>query len=416
MGDANSSQRINAVSDRRFLKRSEVGRRAEDLDRAYLLAGNDVEEEGPRATPATYLFVFFAILMIGVVSVRSMNAHLAPLLYSDSHVSDVAEALSTGGTYLTYDLNIETRGLRRDSIRHLKKGPDLAVMGASHWQEAHSALMPDVDFYNAHVHRDYYEDLVAVAGWFFRFDRMPKTLIISIRDNQFTPVEERTDFLWVPVLPEYRAAAPIFGLEAHTAYANGLTPRLRHALSLPVLMANFQRHFEAPVLPGPSRDVTHETLDVLLPDGGIYWSETHRRSFTPERARAEALALAEQKIEKPPVMDPAGLEVFDRVLEFMVSHGVKVYVTHPPFNPIFWDAVQGTRYLPALAKVEETVRAIAEKHGAEVIGGFDPKPLGCTPEMYIDGEHSNPMCLGEILLLTAQDVPRLAHAQKEPLQ
>ena len=37
------------------------------------------------------------------------------------------------------------------------------MLGASHWQEAHADLLPGRRFYNAHVHRDYYEDLLAVA-------------------------------------------------------------------------------------------------------------------------------------------------------------------------------------------------------------------------------------------------------------
>ena len=396
---------------RRFLPRSDAGRRHVDRATSELLPDVSVDDEAARSTPATYLFILMSVLIIGVVSVRSLNAQLAPLLYDDRHVWSVGETLSEGQTYLTYDLNIETRGLRRESIRNLESRPELAVMGASHWQEAHGALMPGTNFYNAHVHRDYYEDLVAVAAWFFEYDRMPEKLVISIRDNQFTPVEARTDFLWVPVLPDYRESAEMFGLEPHSAFANGLTPRLRQSVSLPVLSDNIERFFDATSLPQASNVRLHETLDILLPDGGIYWSEKHRRGFTPERARREAIALAKDKIKSPPIMDPVGLETFDRVLEFLVGHGVEVFIAHPPFNPIFWETVEGTRYIPALRRVEEAVQALAEKHGLRVIGGFNPHDVGCTADMYIDGEHSNPLCLGEILLQTfTADGPRLAQA------
>ena len=398
MATTNLENRLPEGSDRRFLLRANAGRRQADQESSNLLPGVDIEDEVARSTPATYLFILLSVLIIGVVSVRSINSQLAPLLYDDRHVFDVGEALGKGNSYLTYDLNIETRGMRRESIRSLDEKPDLAVMGASHWQEADGAIMPSVNFYNAHIHRDYYEDLVAVAGWFYEFDRMPEKIVISIRDNQFTPVEARTDFLWVPVLPYYREIAHLFGLEPHSAYANGLTPRLRQSVSLPVLSNNIERFIEATSQPEVSDTQMHETLDVLLPDGGIYWSEKHRRGFTAERARFESIALAEAKIASPPTLDPEGLKTFDRVLEFFVQHGVEVYITHPPFNPIFWEAVQGTQYMPALHRVEAAVQDLADKHGLAVIGGFNPHEVGCTSDMYIDGEHANPLCLGEILL------------------
>lgn len=402
MHETNADSRSDGALDRRFLLRGAPGRRVRDREATEFLP-EDVDGTESRATPGSYLFLLFAMMIIGAVTVRSLNAYLAPLLYSDRVVMDVGRSLNTGQSYLTYDLNIETRGLRRESIRTLKSRPELAVMGASHWQEAHGAIIPGVDFYNAHVHRDYFEDIVAVASWFYRYDRMPEKLVISIRDSQFMPVEARTDYLWVPILPEYREAAPIFGLEPHHAYANGLTPRLEQAVSLPVLWANFVRFLNAPELPRPAQAVTHATLDVLLPDGAIYWSERHRRAFTAERARSEAEALADAKIASPPIVDAEGVEAVDRVVAFMVDHGVEVYLAHPPFNPITWDRVQGTPYIGALSYVEKIVQTMADKYGIRVIGSFNPYDVGCTAEMYIDGEHSNPLCLGEILAQVYQN-------------
>ncbi|MEM9059727.1 MAG: hypothetical protein AAGD13_04625 [Pseudomonadota bacterium] len=412
MSSDTENQRAESGSDRRFLPRSEPGRRSEDIKRSDLLPNVDVEDAAPRSTPVSYLFILFATLMIGVVGVRSLNSFFAPLLYDDRHVWSVGKLLSDGNSYLTYDLNIETRGLRRESIRSLPSRPEFVVMGASHWQEAHRAIVPGVDFYNAHVHRDYYEDIVAVASWFYTFDKMPQKLMISIRDNQFAPVADRTDFLWVPVLPDYRRAAPIFGLEPHFEYANGLTPRLRQAVSLPLLWDNVERFLNSPVLPSISSDVQHETLDVLLPDGGIYWSQKHRRSFTPERTYRESIALAEAKIESPPTIDPVGLEALDRVIAFMIDHGVEVSLSHPPFNPVVWDHVQGTRYIPALKRIEDAVQAVADNHGIRVVGSFNPYEVGCTNDMYIDGEHSSPLCLAEIIAEALEPTdPKLASAE-----
>lgn len=406
MSDRLHDRRDEVAQDRRFLPRDSTGRRDDDKEMVDIFPMTADGDLAPRSTPASYLFMVFALLIIGVVTVRSLNVFFAPLLYKDDHVWSVGQSLSSGASYLTYDLNIETRGLRREGIRSLDERPDVAVMGASHWQEAHSAIVPELNFYNAHIHRDYYEDIAAVASWFFNYDRMPEKLIISIRDNQFAPVETRTDFLWVPVLPDYRAAASLFGFEAHAAYANGLTPRLRQAVSLPLLWDNVRRFLNAPVLPHASSELTHATLDVLLPDGGIYWSQLHRDSFTQVRAEREALSLAKAKIASPPIIDPKGVATVDRVLAFLVDQGVEVYIAHPPYHPVFWDAIQDTAYLRALNEVEKTVVSLANKYGLNVIGSFNPHEVGCEAAMYIDGEHASPLCLGEILAQALVDQDR----------
>ena len=382
--------------DPRFFRRADPGRRAADRAQAELLpdAGDATKS---RATAGSYLFLFAAIALIFIVSVRAGNMALAPLLNDPGKAKEVAAILHEPQTYFTYDLNIETRRLRREHIAGLKRAPELAIMGASHWQEAHASLAPGTDFFNAHIHRDYYEDIVAVVGWLAKYDRLPKKLILSIRDNQFLPVEARTDFLWVPGLPDYRAAAPMFGIEPHRTYASGLTPQLRQVTSLPLLWANLWQYLAAPEAPRAGHGTSHPTLDALLPDGSIEWSDAHRVSFTGERAQTLAFAFAEEKRNRPPQIDPAGVEAIDKVLGFLVAKGVEVYLAHPPFNPVFWKAVQGTPYYAGLRRLEEVVAGLADKHGLKVLGSFDPHEVGCTADMYIDAEHAGPACLGRII-------------------
>jgi hypothetical protein len=77
--------------------------------------------------------------------------------------------------------------------------------------------------------------------------------------------------------------------------------------------------------------------------------------------------------------------------------GTEVTLVHPPFNPIYYENVKGGTYFEGLAKVRKVVADLAAKHGLKVIGDFDPAKVGCTAEMYIDAEHSNPDCVAKIL-------------------
>ena len=397
MDNEHNDRRGNQGDSRRFLPRENAGRRDGDAEGYALLPMTEDDDLVPRGTPASYLFLLLAIIVIGTVSIRAVNVMLAPMLFNETKITSVAEAISHRTGYATYDLNIETRQLRREHIRNLPEAPEIAVMGASHWQEAHGAIMPGVSFYNAHVHRDYYEDIVAVAAWLIKYDKLPKKLVISIRDNQFTHPKERTDFLWVPVLRDYRELAPMFGLTPHEVYRNGLTPQLRQTVSFPLLLAHAERYFDAPQQPHVSDSPAHESLDMLLSDGAIYWSARHRDEFTPERMRAESEALAAGKVNNPPTFDPDGVLAVDTVLGYLRDKGVELYLAHPPYNPLVWDAVQGTPYMDGLHQIESLVQAMARRHNIPIIGSFNPYDVGCTADMYIDGEHSNPTCLGMIL-------------------
>lgn len=384
------------TADRRFLDRAEPGRRDEDRLRADPLAPIE-SEKATMAGPGTFLLLLFAVLVIGVVAIRSANMWLAPMLNDTRKIDEAAKILALPATYLTYDLNIETRRLRRQHIRLLGRTPEVIVMGASHWQEAHESLMPEADFYNAHVHRDYYEDIVAVSHWLIESGRLPETLVISIRDNQFLPVSARRDFLWTPVLPDYRRAARFFGLQPHMAYAHGFTPQLRQMTSIPLLWANVKRDFAAPAHPHATAATSHPTLDALLPDGSIFWSDAHRASFTQERSFRMSMEHADALRDTPPAVDPEGVASVDAAIGFLTGLGVEVVLAHPPFNPLFWDAVEGSPYREGLKRIEGIAAALAERHGLRIVGGFDPRAVGCTADMYIDAEHSGPACLGKIL-------------------
>ncbi|MGI9465329.1 MAG: hypothetical protein ACR2OM_15410, partial [Aestuariivirgaceae bacterium] len=344
-----------------------------------------------------YVLLVAAIFIIALSVVQTANVTLAPLLNDPSKIDEVAGILASDRTYYTYDLNIETRRLRHQHIQRLNRTPEVAVLGASHWQEGHSYLGKHADLYNAHVHRDYYEDILAVTEMFVRYGKLPPKMIITIRDNLFTPVDDRTDFLWVPVLADYRAMATRLGIPAHDAYTNGITPQLRQRLSLPLLQANIERYMRAPIKPYSSTEKSHPTLDTLLPDGSIQWSTLHNEAFTAERSRREALAFAEQRRNHPPVLDEMGVASVDKLLEFLSEAGVEVYLAHPPFNPIYWDTLQGSPYMEGVRRVEDLTKMYAAKYNFKVIGGFNPHKVGCTEEQYIDAEHSRPECLARII-------------------
>jgi hypothetical protein len=286
------------------------------------------------------------------------------------------------------------RELRRQHIARLDATPEVVVLGASHWQEAHAELLPGRRFYNAHVHRDYYEDLLAVVEMLLRHDRLPRTLIMSIRDMTFLPVEHRTDKLWLTALPEYRAMAARLGIASHPWFVAWPGRRWFSLLSLPAMRDNALRWLTADSWPGP---VGARALPTWTSCSPTARSAGPTRTAPGSRPRGPVQVAVAAQRDQAPAIDPTAVTAVDRLLGLLSERGVRVVLIHPPFHPDFYDQIKNSAYGAGLQQVTAITTRLAEAHGATAVGSFDPAVAGCTASMYIDAEHSGPACLQRVL-------------------
>src|SRR5918996_2898689 len=273
--------------------------------------------------PVPYLLLTALLVALLMAALAAANWHLAPLSYSAAGQARAAEALAAGNPYAVYALNFDTRGLRRAHIARLARGPHVVVLGGSHWQEAHADLLPGHRFYNAHVHRDYHEDLLAVVEMLLRHDRLPDTLLMSIRDMTFLPEEQRTDALWLTALADANAMKARLGIARPWLETRPLR-RWLGLLSLSTLLDNGLRWLVGASRPGPVEAHALPDMDVLQPDGSIRWSAAHREMFTPERTSAEVQAAVAQRSYLGLEINEAAVAALDRLLALLRARNVRV--------------------------------------------------------------------------------------------
>lgn len=385
------------TGDRRLLHRGDDGRRTYD----GAPTDNTLPPLDPEAArvgnPVSYLSLLGVLFVVLWGAVLAANYSLNPFIYSRSAKATVAEEWLAGNNYGVFDLNIDTRGLRREHIARLTETPEVIVVGASHWQEARDTFFPGRNFYNAHIHRDYYEDILALSELLIANDRLPETMIISIRDLTFSDYSTRTDYLWLPFLPEYRAMARRLGIKPHSWFDTFFIRPYLDLTSLPAAFEKAKERLFAPEIPGPTKQDAMETLDVLNAKGFIHWSAKHKEMFTAERSEREALQHADHMLAKKITIDPEAVEAVDRLLALLKERGVNVMLVHPPFNPIFYARIENTAFSDDLESVVDVTAQLAAKYGIPVFGSFDPAKVGCTSSMYIDAEHSGPECLSKVI-------------------
>jgi hypothetical protein len=346
--------------------------------------------------PLFYAALCVMLTIAGIAAVWSANRIFAPEMYDQDGMVPAAYAFAHGQNYAVFDLNLNIRRLRDEHVARMSETPDVVILGASHWQEAYAGLVPHKRFYNSHVHRDYWEDMLGVVEIWVRHNRLPKQMIIAVRDKMFTPIDARKDFLWEPGIPYWRAMADRLGIEKEPWWQSLPYQRMRERLSLAMLYGNLTRWYNADERPHATGELNFKALDTLLPDGSILWSADHLKLFTPERTKRESEAFAAAAIDNPPMIEERGVDAFRKLLAFLKDRGVEVYLVHPPFNPQFYDRVQGSPYMEGLKKIEALAQNFAKEFGIKLIGSFNPHKVGCDVSMYIDAEHGNPECLQKI--------------------
>jgi hypothetical protein len=345
-----------------------------------------------------FMAAFAAITLLGLVGIWNGNRAYGPEMYGHTGMVPAAEASSKNLNYAVFDLNLNIRQLREEQIKRMPKAHDVVLLGASHWQEGdRETLAPGVDFFNSHIHRDYWEDLLGMVNLYVKYDRLPKKMIISIRDNQFKPVELRRDFLWEPGIGSYHEMTQRLGIKAQPFYKTLPYDRMRALVSLPMLFENATRWYNATERPHETTERQFETLDTLLPDGSIVWSRQRMKFFDQERSLRESMAFVEFRRNDPPVVDPKGVAAFEETLKFLKEKGVEVSFVKPPFNPIYFDAVQQGTYAEGLKNIEKLIEDLASRHGLKVYGSYNPHDIGCEASVYIDAEHANNSCLAKVL-------------------
>ncbi len=344
----------------------------------------------------TYAAAFAIATLAGLAAVWNGNQIYGPEMYGRNGMAPAAMAHAQGLNYAVFDLNLNVRALREAQIERMEKAPDVVIIGASQFQEGNRDIMPGVNFFNSHIHRDYWEDLLGMVNLYVKHDRLPKTFIIAIRDLQFTPVDKRKDFLWEPGIPSYREMSQRLGIEPESYVKTLPYERIRALFSFPMLFDNLTRWYNATEWPGASSQHQFDSLDTLSPDGSIVWSRKHKALFTPERTKNEVAALVKMRANSPPEVDQQGVAAFDKELDFLKERGVEVYLIHPPYNPLFHDAIQGTPFAEGVARIDALTQEIADRHGLKVLGSFNPHKIGCEASMYIDAEHSSADCLKKL--------------------
>lgn len=352
-----------------------------------------------RVSVKKLLVVFIATLVVGATAVVTANFWLDPMNYSTTYHRKAAAAFEAGKGFAIYDPTIDYRGLRREHFRTMAKTPEVVLFSGSRFELVHAGMFPGYSFYNSFVQRDYWDDNMAIAEILETADRMPKNLLLSVRLFSFRPHDKRPEGdQWKMFVPEAASMASRLNTEPPSRLDNFPWAHWLSLFSIDKLSHQIKMRWNHG---GQGISVTDAKtladMEVLHADGSLSFSDKHRKSFTPDAARAGSAKKAAEDRNKPVTKpDPKQLAQMKALLERLVAKGVNVAIVITPQHPAYWQGVAGSPYGQMLVDLENEVRGIATAAGAQFVGGFNPTVAGCPETAYRDFIHVENDCLQTI--------------------
>jgi hypothetical protein len=359
-------------------------------------------------------FLRYLIILVGagLAAIAIANYLLDPLHFRRSVLRELAAAHQSGKHYAVYQANLDYRALRREAVELMTKPPQIIVFGGSRFELASADMFPGKTFYNAFVHNDVYEDLLAFTGLLYEHQRLPKNLILTARFKTFLPIDpelrETEEFknFW----SEYRSMADRLGLAKEPLWK--VVP-LGYWLNL-FSISNVRRQIsyrlkgrhEGPVDVGSMDD-----MDVLHADGSMAFSKEHSESFRDlllsrgvKNMVSTAATVAEDAEQRGAKMseltewpvDPQRIQGLGKLLAFLAQQGTHVTIALTPFHPAYYHRAAGSPYSKSLTAMENDVRAVAMANGASVVGSLDPDKVGCKEADFRDFIHPDVVCLKHV--------------------
>jgi hypothetical protein len=250
-------------------------------------------------------------------------------------------------------------------------------------------IQKDVDFFNHAIPGATLEDLVAIIGLYKRKGVLPKTVILGMDPWMFNNNNKVNKDSWRMLESYYNEMIAEFSIGsrgARTPKNPGPKPdvmnRYEQLINLEYTLQNWDY-----LRKGRKIYVTSTAnVDDLVkePDGSGHFPYNLR--FNTMTASGSS-GLPETIYSNFDTI--GGTELFEDLLHYLLTHGVKVVLLLPPYNPDVYRAYQQNPKYKMTLEVEAYLREIARVNNIKVIGSLDPGRYGFKAEDFSDEIHGH---------------------------
>ena len=155
---------------------------------------------------------------------------------------------------------------------------------------------------------------------------------------------------------------------------------------------------------GRSYEVTNDAghpKGAILADGS-YVSPEERRYIAEDVLLKDAVNYVMQKpvysLESFYSLDPVLVQMFEYLLNDMLSNGIEVTLLLTPYHPVTYELLHREGY-QVINEVESYLIAVASSLNIKLRGSYDPQHTGCASEWFTDGMHPTMECMQVLISL-----------------
>ncbi len=316
----------------------------------------------------------------------------------------IASEYMLDGYYIDKYEQLDGRALNEVYAKNVPYAPQILINGSSRSMMVTSEISETRTFYNAaNVGADFY-DFFTSYYIFYKEDKLPETIILSIDPWLFNGSGEAVDKRSDKEL-YYEFLGEVLGIENTEYEPVDENEKYKALLDPSYFQSSVDYYFNGADLETPPEivepeDVLKSELVIKAPDGSVIYDLTFRER-TQETIDFSALDLAYYPMAST-VFDELSdekVEIFESFISHLNENNIEIVFYLPAYHPIFFDtalAGEEDRFQGFFA-TEEYINSFALANNIPVYGSYDPYKLNLTNVDFYDGLHMRETSVQKIL-------------------
>ncbi len=308
------------------------------------------------------------------------------------------------GYYIDKYEQLDGRLLNEVYAKNVPYTPQILINGSSRSMMVNSEISETKTFYNAaNVGGDYF-DFFTSYYIFYKEDKIPETMILSIDPWLFNPSEDAFDRRSDKEL-YYEFIGEVLGVDNEWYEEIDPNEKYQALLDPAYFQSSVDYYYNGADLETPPEIVLEEDVlksDVVIkaPDGSIVYDVAFRES-SQETIDHNALVLIHNQMDIS-LYEHLGeeeIEIFEKFIEHLEDNDVEIVFFIPPYHPIVYDYAyeQKDAGYESWFLTEEYITTFASENNIPLYGSYNPHKLNLTNADFYDGLHIKAESIYKIL-------------------
>jgi hypothetical protein len=348
---------------------------------------------GARSRPSVLAFTARVLLLLGIASLPvafSFVVDPARLFTSSRAEEAIAHALASGRNVVGFT-SFDDRSIERSLAGLRPRRAEVLALGSSRMQLLPASAFPDVVMANAAMSGATMDDVIGVYGLYDTKERRPTRVVLGVdpwSQSYSAPLGWRSLIVPRAKILE-RLGVPVFPWRERYERSRFAVTQLASPEYFRLSLLSFRRSgLKSRKWIATTREQNTEL--TKLSNGTLVWPVVSPDSAVRLTSRYVERGFQEDnRFQRLQERRRRQTDVLERFVRYLKAEGIAVTIVLVPYPPEVFAAF-GTLPEHPVDSVEASLRTMAARTGARLVGSYDPRPYGLTARDFFDESHLRP--------------------------